>query len=160
MLYTACERNTCNNVTCFNGGSCNSGECRCPTGYEGSQCQTLSVARFIGVYGGYSQCGYDGANNGGAPQVTDTAWITGDQKNVNFVYVTYKSLLPRVLHGYVSNSVSTYSIIFPLDSNINQTEKFTLTLQSDSKLIIDNFSRFYNTTSDTIVDCTFKGTKD
>jgi hypothetical protein len=158
MLYTSCERNVCDNVTCFNGGSCNSGECRCPTGYEGSQCQTLSVSRFVGTYGGFTSCGYDGGQVGTA--VTDTAVITADPNNINFVYITFKNIAPMVLHGYVSNTVSTYAIIVPTDSTYNSTLKFTVTLQSDTKLTIAEYANYYHTTGDTTAVCTFVGTKD
>src|ERR1700733_2690853 len=71
FLYTACEQNPCNNVTCFNGGSCSSGKCICPTGFENTQCQDESVKRYIGVYGGYTIC-----NN--QQEVIDTVSIVAD----------------------------------------------------------------------------------
>ncbi len=158
MLYTACERNPCDNVTCFNGGSCNSGECRCPTGYEGTQCQTLSVSRFLGKYGGFTSCGYNAQPVGA--QVTDTAVITADPNNINFVYIAFKNIAPNVLHGFVSNTVSTYSIIVPIDSSYNSTLKFTVTLQDDKTLSIVEYANYYHTTGDTTAVCTFYGTKD
>ena len=37
-------------VTCANGGSCINDTCRCPAGYEGTTCQTLSISKFIGEW--------------------------------------------------------------------------------------------------------------
>src|ERR1700733_3225138 len=102
FLYSSCERNVCDNVNCFNGGSCNSsGTCYCPVGYEGNQCQTLAVARFIGTYPGFNLCQSPGNS---LPQVFDTAWITADVENINFVYVSIKTLQPEILHGYVDDN--------------------------------------------------------
>lgn len=46
----------CANVVCQNGGTCNNGTCSCPTGYEGTNCETLSRAKFIGIYSGSETC--------------------------------------------------------------------------------------------------------
>jgi hypothetical protein len=153
MLYTACERNPCDNVTCFNGGSCGSGICNCPSGYEGAQCQTLSRDRFTGLYVGYTKCN-DGA------EVSDTVYISGDVNNVNFAYIGYKYLGTDILHGYISNTVSTYSIIIPSDSSTNYLQQYTLTLQSDTVLSINVFTHDYRNPNDSIVaQCNFLGTK-
>ncbi len=48
--------NTCNNVICLNGGYCHKDtltktiECLCPTGYEGANCGTVSVSKFVGTW--------------------------------------------------------------------------------------------------------------
>lgn len=56
VLYTACEKDSCTDLTCKNGGSCADGYCRCPTGFEGSECETKTVDRFIGEYVGITRC--------------------------------------------------------------------------------------------------------
>ncbi|NDC40291.1 MAG: hypothetical protein EBZ77_01885, partial [Chitinophagia bacterium] len=40
----------CDGVTCLNQGYCNKGKCVCPVGYEGANCGTVSVAKYIGTY--------------------------------------------------------------------------------------------------------------
>ncbi len=153
LFITACEKNVCDNVTCFNGGSCNVGTCHCPVGYEDPQCQTKSTARFLGVYAGLSTC-----DNGA--YLIDTAWITEDQNKINYVYLTMKSILPRVLHGYVSSSESTYSIIVPDDSSVNYIKVYTATLQGDKTLTVNTFLHDKTTPGDTIISkCSFIGTK-
>lgn len=153
VFSTACERNVCDNVTCFNGGSCNSGTCRCPIGYEGEQCQVRSTARYAGMYVGYYSC-----DNGA--YLIDTAWVTPDPVKINWVYLTYKHIAPQTLHGYVSNNESTYSIMIPSDSSKNYVKVFTATLQGDKVLNIHTYMTDEHIVGDTIIEkCFFYGSK-
>ena len=43
VLYTSCHKDPCSNVHCQNGGYCSGGSCVCPTGYEGSRCESRSL---------------------------------------------------------------------------------------------------------------------
>ncbi|XZF15277.1 calcium-binding EGF-like domain-containing protein [Chitinophagaceae bacterium MMS25-I14] len=56
VLYTACEKDSCTDLKCKNGGSCADGYCRCPTGYEGAECETMVTDRFVGRYYGTTRC--------------------------------------------------------------------------------------------------------
>ncbi len=103
-LYSACEKNVCNNVNCLHGGSCSGGICKCPTGYEDPQCQTLSTARYVGIYVGYTQCDE-------LSRTIDTAWVTTSTKGILNVDVRLKGIAPKILHGTINSTVSTYSII-------------------------------------------------
>jgi hypothetical protein len=47
VFYTACNKDECKDVTCQNGGVCDGGNCICPTGYEGSKCETAARAKFM-----------------------------------------------------------------------------------------------------------------
>jgi hypothetical protein len=156
VVYSSCERNVCDNVTCFNGGACGAGICQCPLGYEGPQCQTLSVTRYLGTYIGYSECN-------GPTQLFDTASIVAAPYiSINAVAVTLYSMKPKVIYGYVSSNESTYSIIVTnndstaTDSSIYD-RTFTITLQSDQNLSILTYSIFENPI-DTVIDhCSFLG---
>jgi hypothetical protein len=152
ITHSSCERNVCDNITCFNGGSCNVGACRCPIGWEGPQCQDESRQRYIGVYSGYSTC-----NNGA--YLLDSAWITKDPGRLNWVFVTYKSIQPRVLHGYVSNNEATYSVIIANDSGLNYQKIYTLTLQGDKMLSISTYETDFQPNDTTINKCSFLGSK-
>ncbi|QLH44409.1 MAG: calcium-binding EGF-like domain-containing protein [Bacteroidota bacterium] len=55
-LFTACNPDACKDVVCQNGGTCVDGDCTCPVGYEGTNCQTLSRDKFIGVFTGSETC--------------------------------------------------------------------------------------------------------
>ena len=163
VLYTACEKNPCNNLSCFNGGSCGGGICHCPTGYENTQCQDKSVTRYKGTYGfnSYTTCN-DGA------EVIDSAFIYPDTSSaamINYVWVVWKSILPKVLHGYVYNNESTYSIVVPEEVAPNYLKIYTITLQNwgnseNNKLSIHSYEKNTVTPGDTVViQCSFLGFK-
>lgn len=56
VLYTACNKDKCKDVVCQHSGTCSEGNCTCTTGYEGTNCETLSRAKFIGTYVGTEIC--------------------------------------------------------------------------------------------------------
>jgi len=56
VLYTACNKDECKDVVCQNGGTCSGGTCTCPTGYEGTNCETKSRDKFVGTYNGTEIC--------------------------------------------------------------------------------------------------------
>lgn len=39
VVFTACNKSSCSNVVCLNGGTCSGGKCTCPTGFSGAFCQ-------------------------------------------------------------------------------------------------------------------------
>lgn len=129
------------------------GVCNCPVGWEGPQCSYLSVNHFIGGYVGLRKC------DAGA-QIIDTVWIVGDAKNINFVYITEK-LQPGIeLHGYVSETDATYSIIVPSDSSINFLERFNITVQNNNTLSFNTFLHDQHIIGDTIISqCNFLGNR-
>ena len=48
VAYLSCNRDKCKTIVCANGGVCNGGACICPSGYEGSNCETVSRFKFLG----------------------------------------------------------------------------------------------------------------
>lgn len=56
VLYTSCSKDECKDVVCQNGGTCSEGNCTCPTGYEGTNCETKSRDKFVGTYTGTEIC--------------------------------------------------------------------------------------------------------
>lgn len=56
VTYTSCTKDECKDVVCQNNGTCVSGTCNCPTGYEGTTCQTKSRDKFIGTWAGADVC--------------------------------------------------------------------------------------------------------
>lgn len=71
MTYVSCNSDPCKDVVCQNGGQCVDGTCSCPTGYEGTSCETKSNAKFVGVYTATEDC------SSGSYQVTITAGTNG-----------------------------------------------------------------------------------
>jgi len=49
LSFTSCK-DECKDVTCSNGGSCTEGICECPSGYEGTNCETSWSSAFAGNY--------------------------------------------------------------------------------------------------------------
>ncbi len=52
----ACKKDACKDVTCQNGGSCTDGSCVCPAGFEGSNCEVSTRAKFLGFYNVTETC--------------------------------------------------------------------------------------------------------
>lgn len=48
VTYTSCSEEKCAAIVCANGSVCNEGSCICPSGYEGSRCETVNRDRFLG----------------------------------------------------------------------------------------------------------------
>src|SRR4051812_21836804 len=46
--FFSCNTDKCKTVVCANGGVCNRGTCICPSGYQGSNCETVSREKFTG----------------------------------------------------------------------------------------------------------------
>ncbi len=158
VFMSSCEKNACDGVTCYNGGSCGYGECNCPTGFEDAQCGTKMIARYIGMYGGYTVC-----DNGAA--IIDTVTIVPANRGILSVDVYYKSIFPKVLQGYVSSNESTYSIVVTNNDSskvgsLKYLRVFDITLQSDKSLKLHEYEHDYTNTLDTFQhSCQFVGTK-
>lgn len=158
-FITSCEPNACDGVNCQNGGSCGHGECNCPTGWEGSLCETKKTDRYIGVYAGYMYC------DNGAPTI-DTVKVVPANRGILSVDVYVKSLEPepKVLQGYVVSNEAAYSInITNNDSSKAGSDyylrNFDVTLQSDKTLKLHIYEHNYTVKEDTIQhSCQFVGT--
>jgi hypothetical protein len=46
-VFTSCNPDACKDVVCSNGGTCTDGTCACAVGYEGTNCDTESKAKFL-----------------------------------------------------------------------------------------------------------------
>ncbi len=47
ITYMSCNSDKCKTIVCAYGGVCNQGACICPSGYEGTNCETISSNKFI-----------------------------------------------------------------------------------------------------------------
>ncbi len=157
LIYTSCEKNICDGVTCQHGGSCANGLCTCPTGYEGAQCQTLVTDRYVGTYVGYTTCD-------NLAEVLDTVTVAKDKAGILNVTMDMRSVRPKLLRGYVSSNVSTYRIIVTNNDSVANSKShdfrtFFVTLQSDNKLSVHSYEDVSTPTDTAIHKCTFLGTK-
>ena len=48
IVLPSCNRDQCKSIVCAYGGVCNNGSCTCPSGYEGTNCETISRNKFLG----------------------------------------------------------------------------------------------------------------
>jgi len=157
-ILSSCEKNSCDGVLCYNGGSCGSGVCTCPAGFEGTRCEIVSRDRFLGTFGGYTTC------DAGAPTI-DTVVIYPANRGMLSVDVHYKSIAPKVLQGIVSSNESTYSVkVTNNDSSksghINYLRVFSITLQANKSLKLHSYESGNTALLDTFgYKCEFLGTK-
>jgi len=80
VLYTSCEQDSCVDLKCRNGGACVEGFCRCPSGYEGTECETQVATKFIGRFIGHYACPDE------TPKVdTVDIWLLQGPNKVRFV---------------------------------------------------------------------------
>jgi len=56
LFFASCTKDECKDVTCDNGGVCTAGVCDCATGFEGTNCETKSNAKFVASYNGSDVC--------------------------------------------------------------------------------------------------------
>jgi hypothetical protein len=51
LTTSSCDPSaSCSNANCRNGADCEKGQCFCTTGYEGVQCQTQWIEKFLGNF--------------------------------------------------------------------------------------------------------------
>ena len=75
LLYTSCEKDSCVDLVCKNGGTCADNFCRCKTGYEGAECEIKLSSRFIGKWSGLYRCSIESVRDSLGPTVRDTLTI-------------------------------------------------------------------------------------
>ncbi len=154
VVYTSCEKDPCDNVTCQHGGSCHTGICSCPTGYEGPSCENMSINHFIGTFSGFSGC-----NNGA--QLIDTVFVKQYPRSVNKLKIWEKLHPMDTFVGTLSVNQSTYVIIVPQKTDTNYQKIYNITVQDDKKLVLHTYERDLRIPGDTSInDCTFTGFKD
>jgi len=137
VLYTSCTKDECKDVTCQNGGTCSGGTCTCPTGYEGTSCETKSRDKFVGTYVGTEICttGTDTynitvASNSdnikltmsnlyndnitaiGTMAATDSFVFSGNQGGATFTGSGRLSTNTLTVHYTLTNGVTTNSCVF------------------------------------------------
>ena len=97
MANSSCTRDKCSSVKCINGGSCDNGICSCPTGYQGTDCQTLSRAPFLGTWS------FSGQSN-----ITSAAYypvsIEAGSPNINDITLTnFLNYFSSPVNAFVEN---------------------------------------------------------
>jgi hypothetical protein len=145
VLYTACEKDSCTDLKCKNGGSCAEGFCRCPSGYEGSECEIKTATRFVGVFTGNTRCNQ-------SPGIIDTLEVMM-KTEPNVVKMVLHSNITDTLVGTVNgNSVAV------ADYNENNQAKY-VNVTLDRKKITLYVENVTNVAAGTKSVCNFIGYK-
>ncbi len=80
VFYTSCEKDSCEDLRCYNGGACVEGFCRCAEGWEGTECKEAVGDKFVGYFIGHNSCS-------GLQPLEDTVeiWMVQEPSVVKFV---------------------------------------------------------------------------
>ena len=91
------------------------GFCRCPTGYEGTECETQAATKFLGRFYGHFTCG--------AAPLTDTVdiWLLKAPDQVKFVE---HFAIADTLTGTVNGNDLTFTE--KVDGNVHKFTKATI----------------------------------
>jgi hypothetical protein len=102
MLYSSCTDDSCLKLKCRNGGTCANEKCKCPTGYEGTQCESYAANRFRGFYKGITQVNQ-------FPPVIDSAVITVVSLPNTISYRRYSRYNDEIIGTVGSNGKVTFN---------------------------------------------------
>jgi len=145
VLYTSCEKDSCADLKCRNGGSCAEGFCRCPVGYEGTECEIQAATKFLGRYIGHYTC------PGNQPLVdTVDVWL---EQYPNKVKLVEHSSIADTLSG----TVAGHDLTFSTESNGNY-RKYTKAEVVNQKITVYT-EEVYDVTTGAKQTCSFIGFK-
>jgi hypothetical protein len=144
VCYTSCTPDKCKAIVCANGGACNDGACLCPSGYVGTQCETVDRTLFTGVYTVFERGTEVGAAQytlsiGNGPTVTDVvitnfnnsitapvnAYVSGDS-----LYIPTQTVNGKIITGNAS-----------LTQSLNYAQNATLTVYYE---VVDSATQAVN----------------
>jgi hypothetical protein len=141
VFYSSCKKDPCKDVVCQNSGTCSDGKCTCPTGYEGTNCETKSRDKFIGTYAGSEICTIG----------TDNYSITL-AANSDALKLTYTNL-------YNQNFTATCSMA-AADSFTFAGSQGSTNFSGSGRLVTNTLTVHYTITDGTVTNtCVFTGNK-
>ena len=145
VLYTSCEKDSCLDLKCRNGGACAEGFCRCPVGYEGTECETEVATKFLGRFIGHYSC----PNNSPLVDTVDI-WL---EQSPNKVFLVEHSNVTDTMAGTVTGNVLDFEV-----QNQNDYRKYTRA-QLDARKLTVFIEEVLNTTTGQKRTCSFIGFK-
>lgn len=134
VMFSSCQNDSCLDLNCKNGGTCADNFCRCPSGFDGPQCENKSADKFLGIYKGLSQC---------SDNITkiDSVWINFVDEP-NYVSLVRSQDPNQVFYG---NVVKNELIIKDVEQN-GWVSKITVVKEEQKlNLHIENFMPSSNT---------------
>ncbi len=143
LIYTACHKDKCVNMTCLNLGRCDNGICTCPAGFEGLRCDTLSRNKFIYRFNGGDSCHVP---------------VKFSQYHITFVTNTAKPT-EMVMKNFLNNQDdSAFCTIWATDSFSFEGSNNSTTYNGIGKLYHDTLKMHYNVYFDTTnYSCVYTG---
>lgn len=123
VLYSSCEKDTCDGLQCKNGGSCAEGFCRCPVGFEGTECETMAGTKFVGMFVGNYTCPATSPLKD-----TVTIWFEAEPNRMKLVQTS------RV-HDTLVGTASKDELLFEEQTSGNY-RRYTKATMQDKKLTI------------------------
>jgi hypothetical protein len=126
VLFTACKAtDSCDDLKCINGGTCSNNFCKCPSTFDGPQCENKIGDRFVGNYiGSMTAEGY--------PTIADTIYIRykndPDKLWVSYSYSYGNTTKRDTVIGTINGGVS---INIPAYNNGNYRKTYALNLNSE-----------------------------
>jgi hypothetical protein len=145
VLYSSCEKDPCADLKCINGGACSLGLCNCPTGYEGTLCETMAGDKFVGKFIGNHTCP-------SASPVKDTVEIWYLSKPDRLMFVQYSKKSDTLTGTAVKN---TNTLNFDIINN-GSYRKYSIATFNNYKLTI-YIDEVYNVNTGSKQTCNFIG---
>lgn len=90
LFIASCEKDSCTTLKCQNGGTCADNFCRCPTGYEGAECEIKIAQKFIGRWPGLVRCNLVNDKDSLGPTFADTLTVFLAQNPNRLGFVRYR----------------------------------------------------------------------
>lgn len=159
LVYTSCEKDSCLDLKCLNGGTCTDGYCRCPSGYEGPTCNERIVDKFLGTYVGDTKCVSDTTE---FPAIIDTVRVF--LKDSVTLRLVQSSHITDTFEGIseveeVDLGVTSHVITIPMDSADNYRRKVTVELSEAKKRLTVYIQETTDVANGIKSDCQFIGFK-
>jgi hypothetical protein len=141
VVYTSCNKDECKDVVCQNGGTCSEGKCTCPTGFEGTNCETKSRDKFIGTYAGSEIC-------------------TVGTDNYTMTIATNSDALKLTMTNLYNESYTATCNMTATDAFSFSGSSGAVTFSGTGKLVSNTLTVTYTiTNAATTNSCTFTGNK-
>ena len=142
--------NPCRNTECQNGGVCDEGDCMCTDEYEGENCETKKIAKFIGDYSVSADC--DGNNVTYVCAIEEDSAIENGIIFTNFFNLTASGAQPGDrMNGTVDLETNVITIpaqtVFQVDftamTGTLQGGVFSVTYTSDDSGVFRNCTEIF-----------------
>ena len=157
FTISSCEQDSCKVLNCQNGGVCDNGTCKCPEGYEGTECDQTLANRYTGTYEGTVRCNY---NSMLFPITPDSVRIDlVNQPNILKLEIKAGNTSLQNFQGKIINGNQiTFEPLISKDANGNILAEIQAFVKFDGQLINLNIVTI-NKVSNEKQSCSFIGKK-